>query len=831
MTILHASPLALASPRGQGRAAASCRSLSDAIPYSSLVAPGIVMGRGGELYASWRLEGITFEAAGDIELERAASSLNLLYRSLPAGSAITCHRIRRRFEDALSGPAEPGFAQSLSRAWSARAGRGLMRTELYATLEAPAPAALGRIPGGRSALGAAGREQELAARLKEFESLAASFGRALARFGAARLGEYRRGAVLFSRQLELYNYLATLCPQPVRVPAGPLWAALGNAALWIGPDAVEIEGASARRFACGIELKDYCQQTDPGILDSLLYPEAASSLRPYEFIETQSFRILGKAEGLKFLKRQQGQLIAAADAGASQIAELAAAQDGLVSGEFAMGEFSYGLLVAAESEAAARRNAMDAAEKLKAAGLLPFRSTLALAGLFFSALPGNASDAPRIARITSLNFAHFAPFHALFRGKRDGNPWGEALMMLRTPADEPFYFSFHATPPGEDCRGAMALGNAVVIGTSGTGKTVFMNACAAMAQKYRTESDRFSLIFFDKDRGAEIAIRALPESAYFTFEAGEATGLNPFAMEPTEENAQFLCEFLRLLLESSGGPLTPAELLQCSQAVRAVMALPQEARRLSALAQSLVDPGARPGGEQPSTVPLRLARWLAGGELGWAFDNERDLIDFSAAENIGIDGTAFLDLPEVCGPVAFYLLRKLEASLDGRRFIFFMDEFWKWLRSPVFSGFATNKLKTIRKQNGLGVFATQSPSDITASAIARDVVEQSATQVFLPNPRAAEEDYIGGFKLSREEFEIVRRLPEASRMMLVRQGGRSALCSLDLRGMPEALAVLSGGSGSTRLLESLIGRDPVPALPASQWLPAFLRAALGKEKA
>lgn len=821
--------LAIPSPQPMRRGARSPfpQSVESAIPYSSAVAPGVVMGRKGELFASWRLAGVSFETSDDAALERDAESLNLLYRSLPAGAAVTCHRVRRRFTDALSDPAEPGFAREFSRRYNEKAGDCLMTTRFYATLEIPAPA---RVPGTFNGT-AEERLKAVAQRIREFEAMASAFGRALSRLGAVRLSEYSRGAVRFSRQLELYNYLVTLAAQPVRIPAGPLWATLGNATVWFGTDSLEVEAPGSRRYACGVELKDFCQATEPGLLDSLLYPQSQGADPKCGFIETQTFRVMGRAEGLKFLKVQQGQLIAAADASGSQIAELEAAKDGLASGDFAVGEFSYGLLVVAETEAAARRGAGAAEEKLKASGLLPYRSTLALPGLFFAALPGNAEDAPRIARVTSVNFAHFSPFHALYAGKRNGNPWGEALLMMRTPSDEPFYFNFHATPPGRNARGEMALGNTVVIGTSGTGKTVFLNACAAMAQKYRTPTTPFSLVFFDKDRGAEIAIRALPKSAYFVFEAGRETGFNPFALAPTEENIQFLCDFVRLLLETTGGPLTPAELLQASQAVRAVMALPAAERRLSALAQSLVDPGARNGfgARVASTVPLRLSRWLAGGELGWVFDNAEDLVDFGSAENIGIDGTAFLESPEVCAPAAFYLLKKLEDALDGRRFAFFMDEFWKWLRDPVFSGFATNKLKTIRKQNGLGVFATQSPADIMRSPIARDVIEQTATQVFLPNPRATESDYIEGFKLTREEFELVKRLPEASRMMLVRQGGRSALARLDLAGFPEALAVLSGSSGNVRILESLIGRAPVPEVPQSAWLPKFLKLSLNKE--
>ena len=56
-----------------------------------------------------------------------------------------------------------------------------------------------------------------------------------------------------------------------------------------------------------------------------------------------------------------------------------------------------------------------------------------------------------------------------------------------------------------------------------------------------------------------------------------------------------------------------------------------------------------------------------------------------------------------------------------------MDEFWKWLRDPVFKDFAYNKLKTIRKLNGMLVVGTQSPAEIIKDDIAPAVIEQCGT--------------------------------------------------------------------------------------------------------
>ena len=139
----------------------------------------------------------------------------------------------------------------------------------------------------------------------------------------------------------------------------------------------------------------------------------------------------------------------------------------------------------------------------------------------------------------------------------------------------------------------------------------------------------------------------------------------------------------------------------------------------------------------------RLGRWCQGGALGWVFDQADDrLLDLHAANVIGFDTTEFLDLPEVRTPVMMYLLQVMEELVNGERLIYVISEFWKALDHPIFSEFAKQKQKTIRKQNGLGIFDTQSPSDVLRHPIGRTMIEQSVTKIFLANPEAVREEYV-----------------------------------------------------------------------------------------
>ena len=790
------------------------RSINEFIPFSSCVAPDVVMCRSGELIGTLRLSGIGFETNDDDLIDLAATQLNTFYQThAQSHVAIQVHRIRRKIHDRLTCSGVPGFAQSLSEAYNENIGQhSLMATELYLTLIHRLDGPLAGVMNKRARTEREIKE-ELETRLAAFQKEMDGIRQSLSPYGAIRLGEYLENGIRYSEQLSFYNFLITGQWQKVRVPNFPLHEALGNVQVFIGSDTLQLQTTNANVFCQAIEIKDYTQGTYSGILNNLLYTGKISA---YPFIETQTFAFLSKPDGIKALKLQQRQLLSSQDTSVTQIAQMSQALDGVASGEYGIGEYSYSLLIMNDNQEALTECTNHAANRLKDQGFIPYVSTLALGGVYLSQLPCNFSYRPRKAKLTSLNFAHLAPLHNHPCGKRDNNPWGEAVALFKTPTDQPYYFNFHESPLMENSYDKKSLGNTTVLGASGAGKTVIMNFLIAQMQKYRTENQRFTCIYFDKDRGAEIAIRAFG-GGYLTVENGKPTGFNPFALEPTPENIQFVQRFTKLLIMMDGKPLSAIDEIRLSDAIKAVMRMPKGVRRLGLLPQNLIQGESRE--EIENSIVKRLAKWIEGGDLAWVFDNPTDTLDFEQYDNFGIDGTDFLDNKEIRSPVAYYLLYRMEALLDGRRFMFVMDEFWKWLLDEAFRDFAFNKLKTIRKQNGFGVFITQSPSEILKSEIARAVIEQSATFVFLPNPQATPEDYVDGFKVTQKEFDTIRSMRKDSRLFLVKQGQESVLCRLDLGSFPKALKVLSGSTDNILFAEKLrtiVGNDP------KDWLPFFL---------
>jgi type IV secretion/conjugal transfer VirB4 family ATPase len=806
--------LEVASPRYANQVAKE-RQLARFLPYSSHVASDVVVTRAGDLIRCWKVEGIPFDTVDADDIALRKEQLNTALLSIGSDKiALWTHIVRHRWSDRLNHGAG-GYSQAYHEAYSDMVdGTGMMRNDLYLTVVYR--------PSGNGGFGIASRigrsreeiEEARAIGLKALNELSVQLEANLSRYELTRLGLYEFEGAVCSDLLEFWNFLASGVWQRVRVPHGPIAEGIGNAWISVGAETVELRTPVSQRFAQFFDIKDYVTATEGGMINALMY-------QPIEFVISQSFCFMNKSQARGFLKRQQNQLMNANDGSNTQVQEITDAIDELIQGNFSLGQYHFVAGIFSDNPSQCEAHRVKAMAVMADLGFVAALVDTATDAAFFSQFPGNFFYRPRLARITSRNFAGLSSLHNFASGKRNGNPWGEAVSLLSTPSGQPFYFNFHFAKEG-DQEGDKVLGNTRIIGMSGSGKTVLLAHLLLEAQKFGAGGERFNTVFFDKDRGAELLIRRLG-GKYLAVKNGRPTGFNPFQMEPSPENLLFLERLVKVLAtRGNGDSLSAADEARIAQAVRSVMLLPHDVRRLSVLLQNLTEGLGRE--ERENSLVRRLAPWCYDdgtgrrGALCWALDCPTDQIDFGSHTNYGVDGTDFLDNDEVRTPISMYLLHRMEEIIDGRRFIYFMDEAWKWVDDPAFAEFAGNKQLTIRKQNGLGVFATQMPSSLLLSPIAASLVQQCATEIYLPNPKAVESEYVGGFKLTQTEFEIVRMLKEDSRMFLVKQGNDSALCRLTLKGFDRFLAIMSGSTDNTELLDAIRGEhgdDP------DVWEPIF----------
>ena len=799
------------------------RSMAEHIPYTAHVAPNVLRTVQGDYLQALRLGGASFETADDGQLNAWQQRLNLLWRSIATPTtAIWTHVVRRREIPVAGGSAADGFAARLSRRYlGCLAGETLMTNEIYlAIVYRPVTGVTGTV--FSRALSRA-REEALRAELRDSldvcEKLLDTVRASLARYEPEVLGCYRAGSRWCSSLLEYLGLLTNGELRQVGLTRRPVREALATSRLLFGTEVIEYRTPTQTRLGAMLGLKEYATPTMVGMYDRLLSA-------PFPFVLTQSFTFLARATGQGLLRRQHHRMLNAGDFAVSQAEELTRALDALTSNEFAMGDHHFSLQVLCDLRHESAHESAEGSPPLKIlndrialarslladTGMTVAREDLALEAAFWAQLPGNFSMRARRAPITSRNFAAMAGFHNYPTGRAEGNHWGRALTVLMTSARSAYHFSLHASDPTDQGGiGRRDAGHTLICGPTGSGKTVFIGFLIAMLSLQGVTQ-----VVFDKDRGLEILVRALG-GEYLTLSNGAPTGLNPLQLPPTASNVEFLKAWLRAL---AGAATTVAEWADVEQALRGTLELEPAARRLSRLLEFL-------DSTQSEGIYARLAPWChtTRGDYAWVFDNcEDSLVPRLAHRSVfGVDVTEFIEHDVARTPVTLYLFHLVRQLLDGRRFVCWLDEFWRLLGDAAFESFANDAPRTWRKLNAVMCLATQSVADVLASPISRTLIEQTPTKIFFPNSNARACDYIEGLGLSEREFRIVRdELETGARAFLVKQGLHSIVCQLELRGFEAELAVISSRATALREMATLMGEKG--AAP-SQWLPEFMRRA------
>lgn len=756
------------------------------LPFARHIDDVTIETRDGLLLQTIRLRGLLFETAESGELNYRAALRDAMLQTLGSSRfAIYHHVCRRRAEVALHGSFPDAFSAGLDERWRDRlAGRQLYVNDLFFTIvRRPLQGRVGLAErvgtwlGRTSAQRALRRAEEKRALDKAREALMAALGP----YDPQLLSAYDTAHGRRSEMVEFLSYLFNGEMKPLAMPHGDIGHHIPARRISFGRDTVEL-GQSAphpRRFVALVSIKDYPGQTMPGMFDELYR-------LPFDLTVSQSFAFVEQRAALGQMDLALRRMRSAEDDALSLRDELASAKDQVAAGRAKFGEHHTTIAVHSEDLGALDNQVAEVIALLSDLGINAVREDLALEPTFWAQFPGNFRYIARRGLVSTRNFAGLASLHNFPVGKAGGNHWGEAVTLFETTAAGPYFFNFHHND----------LGNFTVIGPSGSGKTVVMNFLLAQARRFSPR-----VIFFDKDRGAELFIRAIG-GHYDRLNPGTPAGLNPLQLEDTPENRQFLSEWLSLL---AGGAST-AELDHIGDAIDTSFAQPPTRRRLRYLVELFR------GGDRPLADDLyaRLKPWWGEGERAWLFDNETDTTDLSA-ETVGFDMTAILDNPAVRTPAMFYFFHRVEQRLDGTPAIIVIDEGWKALDDDVFVRRIKDWEKTIRKRNGIVGFATQSAQDALESRISSAIIEQAATQIFMINPKARAEDYINGFGLSRHEFELVRTLPDNSHCFLIRHGRESVVARLNLTGEQDLLTILSGRESTVRLFDELVkttGPDP-----------------------
>lgn len=744
-----------------------------------------------------KLDGLLFETADSAELNYRSELRDSLLRSIGSSRfAIWHHVVRRKAETSLEAHFGDAFSSDVNARWHAKLSqRQMFVNELFLTI---VRRPLQNRVGWFERLGQVLRRSEtdhqarLALERQSLDAAVDAVMASLAGYTPRRLSVHGTPEGLRSEPLEFLSWILNAQMRPVLLPRSDIGHYLPTRRISFGDNAFELApaGSSPRQFGAVVSIKDYPAQTMPGMFDELYRT-------PFEMTVSQSFAFVDRGAALGRMNLALRRMRSTEDEALSLRDELAIAKDNVAAGRASFGEHHTTIVVHGESLQAIDSNVAEVTATLADLGIVAVREDIALEPAFWAQFPGNFRYIARRGLVSSRNFAGLASLHNFPVGQAQNNHWGDAVTLFETTAAGPYFFNFHQND----------LGNFTIIGPSGSGKTVVLNFLLAQARKFDPR-----IVFFDKDRGAELFIRAVGGS-YDRLRPGTPSGLNPLQIADEPANREFLIEWLGML----AGGIDLAELPVIRDALDANFAQPKSRRRLRYLVELFR------GHDRPRADDLyaRLAPWWGDGERAWLFDNEADLTDLSHL-TVGFDMTAILDDPATRSPTLLYLFHRVEERLDGTPSIIVVDEGWKALDDDVFVRRIKDWEKTIRKRNGIVGFATQSAEDALGSRIASAIIEQAATQIFMINPKARAQDYIDGFGLSPHEFELVRTMPDNSHCFLIRHGNQSVVARINLTGEKDMLTILSGRESTVRIFDELVkSTGPEP----ENWMSTLLERA------
>jgi type IV secretion system protein VirB4 len=422
----------------------------------------------------------------------------------------------------------------------------------------------------------------------------------------------------------------------------------------------------------------------------------------------------------------------------------------------AQGEYSLRLLLAANSPDQLRDTIPAVHRAFVDARAQVVEETLGNLSALYAMFPGNGKfnvfplwlSEDHHARLSSIFAPHLGHPHS-----EDLD--AEYLNVFETRTRTPFFQDVYVD-------GVRVM---LILGPTGTGKSVHGNQLIALEQKY----SGFSYIF---DIGGSYESVVELYGGRVDRVGKDGPRVNPFALEPTESNLKFLYTFIRLLLANGGAELEPEDDDVIHKAVQDMYLLDRENRRLSNL-------------YLPKKLDRYLSKWVRDGVYHAIFDNVEDGLSLSRVQCFdfaGVNNEQYADLIE---PLMVWLLRRINdvlydpANLGIPKHILIEELFSSMKNRQLLEG-ALSSIKTVRKNLGGVTLIGQSAEDLGENA--DSIVNSCSSFLFLKDPTFNRKRYAELFRMNEQQLALFESLQDREALYIRRDGlTKVVILNLDSR--------------------------------------------------
>ena len=408
------------------------------------------------------------------------------------------------------------------------------------------------------------------------------------------------------------------------------------------------------------------------------------------------------------------------------------------------GEYSLRLLVATRSAAELHSLAPAVHRVFVEARAQIMEETLGNLSAFYAMFPGNAKFNVFPMWLGEDHHARLASIFAPNLGHPHSDDLdAEYLNVFETRTGTPFFQDAYVD----------GVRVQLILGPTGSGKSMTGNVTIAHEQKY----GGFTYIF---DIGGSYESVVELYGGRVDRIGKDGPRVNPFTLEPTEINIQFLYSFIKLLLTNGGAELEPEDDDVIHKAVQDMYLLDPSNRRLSNL-------------YLPKKLDRYLSKWVGRGVYSAIFDNVEDSLSLSRVQCFdfqGVNNTQYSDLIE---PLMVWLLRRINdvlfnpANLGVPKHIL-IEEIFSSMKNRQLLEAALASIKTVRKNLGGVTMIGQSAEDLGANA--DSIVNSCTSFLFLRDATFNRKRYAELFKMNEQQLALFESLQDREALYMRRDG-------------------------------------------------------------
>ncbi|OYX36050.1 MAG: type-IV secretion system protein TraC [Caulobacterales bacterium 32-69-10] len=373
----------------------------------------------------------------------------------------------------------------------------------------------------------------------------------------------------------------------------------------------------------------------------------------------------------------------------------------------------------------------------------------------------------RMRRMTSTTAAKLAPLQGEFLGFPD-----TPHMLLAGRRGQLFYYSIFGNAEGNH--------NCAVVGSSGSGKSVFMQEIAA---SLRGAGARVMAI----DDGESFKNSCLMQGgAWIRFDLDQQICINPFSMideDLVERSPAYLVECKSMLsmiceqMARGDGKASDEELGILEKAISVVWDRDRSAGSIDAVIQELKSGGY---GERGENLVWSMQPYAAGGTYGGYFNGPANLDitnPYTVFEMKDLESKPALRAVVILA-ILFLIRQKMKEGGREVKKALIIDEAWQLLADGATGKFIEGMARRCRKEGGAIITGTQSLNDYYKTSGSKACIENSDHTVVLRLKEDALEQFRNDARLQIDEatMALMKSLKvvdgEYSEMVVMVPGGK-----------------------------------------------------------